>query len=62
MPYVIRRDDGAFVSRPGSQHSYTPLLQKARTWETREAAERELCPENEQVLTVGEAMGEGRCG
>lgn len=54
--YVIQRDDGAFVSRPGSDHSYTRLLQQARTFATRDAAERERCPGNERVLSVEQAM------
>jgi hypothetical protein len=56
MSYVIIRDDGVYVARPGSARSYTPYLQKARLFPTREAAERERCPENEAVLSVEEAM------
>lgn len=56
MPYVIQRTDGAYVSRPGSRASYTFILQHARAFPTRESAERELCPGNERVLSVDEAM------
>ena len=52
MTYVIQRSDGKFVSRSGSAHSYTGLLQYARSYPTRQAAERDLCPENERVVPV----------
>jgi hypothetical protein len=57
--YVLQRTDGAYVTHPGSAHSYTRYLQEARTFPTREAAERERCPENERVLILEEAMGSG---
>ena len=41
MSYVIQRTDGAFVAPAGNRSSYTRELQHARTWGTREAAERE---------------------
>lgn len=50
--YVIVRQDGAFVAPPGSEHSYTNDLREARTFRTREDAERERCPENETVMMV----------
>lgn len=52
--YVIERTDqgGGYVSRQGSKSSYTPYLQQAKTWPTREAAERELCVENERILRI----------
>lgn len=61
MSYVIVRSDGAYVARPGSASSYTPYLQRARVFSTREAAERERCPGNERVSTVAEEM-DGRIG
>lgn len=54
--YVIIRTDGSFVARSGSASSYTNALQRARTWPTREAAERERCPENERVTSLQDAM------
>lgn len=54
MRYVIRRDDGQFVTRPGSHRSYTTDLDLARTFRSREEAERELCPGNERVEDVWE--------
>lgn len=59
--YVLQRvDDGAFVAPPGSQKSYTRYLQEALVFQTREAAERERCPENERILAVEDAMRRGR--
>jgi hypothetical protein len=58
MSYVIQRTDrenDLYVSPQGSLRSYTPLLQGARVFPTREAAEREKC-DNERVLSLEEAM------
>lgn len=59
MKFVIKRTDqgGGYVSRPGSEHSYTNALQKARTYPSREAAERDRCPGNEIILSIDEAVG-----
>ena len=54
--FVIQRSDGAFVAPSGSRSSYTLALQRARTFVTREAAERELCPDNERVVPVDSIM------
>lgn len=55
--YVIRRtEDSKFVAMPGSQSSYTQHLQSARTFTTREAAEREICPENEVIVDVASLL------
>lgn len=55
--YVIQRnEDGAYVAPSGSAHSYVKNLQLARTFPTRESAEREQCG-NERVLSVDQAMG-----
>jgi len=49
--YVIKRiPDGAYVARPGRASSYTKSLQHARPFNSREAADRERCPENEIVV------------
>ena len=55
--YIIKRVDGAYVARPGSASSYTLLLQRARTFNTREAAEADKCPGNEYVTTVDSEVG-----
>lgn len=56
--YVLQRTtDGAFVAPPGSPKAYVKSLQNARTFPTREAAERERCPENERIVRVEDAMG-----
>jgi hypothetical protein len=54
--YLIRRNDGAYVAQPGSNSSYTRTLENARTFATREAAERERCPGNEYVVSLDEVM------
>ncbi len=57
MPYVIQRDDGKFVSKSGSEHSYTDKLQNARTWTLREHAVPEVCPGNERIVHTDEIFG-----
>jgi hypothetical protein len=53
MPgFVIQRDDGKFVTPPGQHKSYTTDLTKARVFPSREAAEADRCPENEQVVAI----------
>lgn len=57
--FVIRRTDqgGGWVARKGSAASYTHQLQHARTFTTREQAERERCPENETIEDVNSIFG-----
>ena len=60
MVYVIQRakgDGGGYVAPPGSVHSYTRRLEHARRYPTREAAEADLCPENERVVALEDARG-----
>jgi len=57
--YVIRRTDqgGGYVARsPVQGASYTPRLQDARVFSSREAAEVERCLGNEVVVSVDEIM------
>ena len=55
--YVIRRvGDGKFVAPSGRPSSYVSGLQDARTFRTKEAAERECCNENESVWDVEEVL------
>ena len=56
MRYIIKREDGAYVARPGERHSYTYKLQHARRFDTRELAESERCG-NERVLSIEEELG-----
>jgi hypothetical protein len=51
MKYVIKRGN-LYVSRPGSQHSYTKFLQEARIFSSREEAEKHTCPDNERIVSV----------
>lgn len=53
--FVIRRNDGAFVARPGSKKSYTKSLLSARTFATREAALADKCG-NESVYDLAELI------
>ena len=52
--YVLKRTDqhGGYVTQPGDPSSYTHNLARARTFASREDAERQRCKENEVVLTV----------
>jgi hypothetical protein len=49
--YVVIREDGRYVARPGSEHSYTRRLQNARVYDTRPEADRDCCS-NERVVSV----------
>lgn len=51
MAYVIQRDNGKFVARQDSKHSYTDKLQHARPFAAYEDAKRECCG-NERVRPV----------
>ena len=50
--YVIVRDDGQYVARPGSEHSYCGNLQDAKVFWTLAEAERNRCPENERTVSL----------
>ena len=49
MVYVLIREDGKFVTLPGSDHSYTDKLQYARSFASKDDAECEQCG-NESVI------------
>jgi hypothetical protein len=49
--FVICREDGAMVRRPGEASSYTRSLQLARIFRSREQAQAECCG-NEHVVAV----------
>lgn len=55
MLYILKRVDGWYVARKGLASSYTPALQHARTYPTREAAQGDACS-NEHVTTVDQEM------
>lgn len=50
--YVLRRTDGKYVARSGSEHSYTRKLEDAQVFKTYDEAERNRCIENETVCAV----------
>jgi hypothetical protein len=56
MMFVIQRFDNWFVANDTMAASYTPLLQRAKTWSERELAERVCRTESEKVISVEEAM------
>lgn len=51
MFVLVKSENGHFVAPPGSKHSYTPMLQSARFFSTREEAERHRCS-NESIRDV----------
>jgi len=51
MICVIKKGN-LYVSRPGSEQSYTWRLEEARFYPTRQEAEKDLCPENEMVVPL----------
>lgn len=55
MYVIINNDTGKYTTPPGSERSYTDKLQDARTFATRDAAERECCG-NERIVPVLEAL------
>ncbi len=56
MPYIIIRDDGWFVAKAESKHSYTQRLQCARVYPTQTEAEKDVCPRNERIIDVMDAF------
>lgn len=60
MAFVLKRTDGAYVAKRGSEHSYTRSILNARLFKTRKAAEADRCPDNERIVDIGyNAMLEG---
>lgn len=58
--YAIMNEYGALVSKAGMSASYTRTLSDAQEYETREQAERNMCPENEHVVNLEELLDELR--
>jgi hypothetical protein len=58
--YVLVKTDapraGQYVARAGSHSSYTKRLESARTFPSREEAERDAC-ENERAAAVSALVG-----
>ena len=52
MKYVIQRSDGRYVANPGNRSSYVVVKQFARIYPSLEAANRDLCPENERAVPL----------
>ncbi len=49
MHRLRRFKDGKYVAPAGSNKSYTPYLQGARQYETKEGAEKDRCVESEYI-------------
>lgn len=60
MPFVLKRTDqgGGYVAQPGSKHSYTNKLERARQFPTKDAAEGDRCPDNEIVLDYDQELAQ----
>jgi len=58
MNYIIKRidQDGGYIAKPGCKKSYTFNVKHMRKFATREQAQKELCVENEVVVSVAEVM------
>jgi hypothetical protein len=56
MPYVIKKGH-RYVAQMGSDKSYTPYLQNARKFPTREQAEIEKCGDESVVDALNEIGG-----
>jgi hypothetical protein len=50
--FVIMRNDGKHVARPGSMPSYTERLEDAAVYPTAQSAEKDLCVENEHMVAA----------
>ena len=50
--YVLQRQDGKYVSQPGSEHSYTRKLEEAQRFARYVDAFNSRCPGNERVIEI----------
>lgn len=54
--FVIRRDDGLYVAKTGSDYVYTKRLENAKVFSTREEADKNRCIDNEMVVDVHDLL------
>jgi hypothetical protein len=54
--FVIARNDGQFVTPPGTDKSYTTRLEDAWTFASRDEAKKQACPGNETVHDVRDIL------
>jgi hypothetical protein len=55
--YVLKRvEDGKYVARPGSEHSYTNRLERAKIFTSWERAYDAKC-DNERVVPLDSLLG-----
>ena len=57
--YVIMRNDGKYVARPGSKHSYCKSIERARVYRDKVDAIVDRCPGNETVVPVDSIINTG---
>lgn len=57
MAFVIGRDEGGYVAKPGHKTSYVTDVKHARKFDTHEEAEREAC-DNEFVIDLEKVIDE----
>lgn len=50
--YVLQRQDGKYVARPGSEHSYTRKLEHAQRFSRYVDAFNSRCAANERVIEI----------
>lgn len=55
--WVLVRNDGAYVARPGAPGSYTRNIRDARKFSTKSEAELNRCPMNERVAHLLDEVG-----
>lgn len=56
MWVLIRLEDGKYVAKSGSEHSYTNKLENAQVFTSKDKAEANKCG-NEYARSVSEIMG-----
>lgn len=54
--YLLKREDGKYVSQPGFASSYTTSIRFARKFTDRHAANANAC-ENERVVSLAHEVG-----
>lgn len=54
---IVRSGDGKYVSKEGSQHSYTSKLERAQLFSSKESAQNQCCG-NEHVVSVNSILGD----
>jgi len=56
MYVIVRIPDGQYVQPPGREKSYSPFLQDAQVFVSKEDADINCCTGNEQVIPLESAF------